>query len=97
MADDEVAQCSACNGISPFDATGCSSCGAVFGPTFPLEPALLARTTDARPGHGKVMPARKPHDPTLVQRKRKAASLLRHIKPEATLKLARELSDIVEF
>src|SRR2546426_11861124 len=40
---------------------------------------------------------RKPHDPTLAQRKREAASLLRHIKPEATLKLARELSDIVEF
>ena len=36
-------------------------------------------------------------DPTLVQRKREAASLLRHIKPEATLKLARELADIVEF
>src|SRR5437016_5901405 len=39
----------------------------------------------------------KPHDPTLGQRKREAASLLRHIKPEAALKLARELADIVEF
>ena len=39
----------------------------------------------------------KPHDPTLAQRKREASALLRRIKPEATLKLARELSDIVEF
>ena len=39
----------------------------------------------------------KPHDPTLAQRKREASALLRRIKPEATLKLARELADIVEF
>ena len=39
----------------------------------------------------------KPHDPTLMQRRREAASLLRRIKPEATLKLVRELANIVEF
>ena len=39
----------------------------------------------------------KPHDPTLAQRKREAAFLLRRIKPEATLELARGLADIVEF
>ena len=39
----------------------------------------------------------KPHEPTMAQRKREAAALLRHIKPEATLKLARELAEVVEF
>src|SRR5438093_11238487 len=94
---EEVAQCTACNRISPLEATGCSSCGAVFGPTFPREPTFLARMTDAWRGHAKVMPAPKPHDPTLAQRKREAASLLRHIKPEATLRLARALAGILEF
>ena len=52
------------------------------------EPECERHQTDATP---------KPHDPTLAQRKREAASLLRLIRPEATLELARGLAEIVEF
>jgi len=52
------------------------------------DPGCERHQTDATP---------KPHDPTLVQRRREAASLLRRIKPEATLKLAREFAEVVEF
>ena len=52
------------------------------------EPECERNRSDATP---------KPYDPTLLQRKREAACLIRHIKPKATLKLARELSEIAAF